>query len=207
MKRSRRRRVGLSELHRAFDEARFGDQRTLNLRESLPTVDAATTRADAWLRQQQVDRADEVLIITGRGNQSDGGVSPVREAVERLLYALKRRGVIAAHQRAHAGFVRRDARARLGALGVAAAKPRARVAAPPPATPPSLDDLDAETRTMLRNLAERALEGLGRARTRARFVQGEMLKQFGAIAATVGDAPGRDERFKRAIRAALDQYE
>ena len=45
MKRSRRRpRLGLSELHRAFDEARFGDQRTLNLRESLPTVDDRSAR-------------------------------------------------------------------------------------------------------------------------------------------------------------------
>src|SRR5689334_24355003 len=92
------RRPGLADLHRAFDEARFGDQRTLNLRDSLPTVDAATTRVDVWLRQQQVDRASEVLIITGRGNQSEGGVSPVRNAVERLLYALRRRGVIEAHR-------------------------------------------------------------------------------------------------------------
>jgi hypothetical protein len=59
---------------------------------------------------------------------------------------------------------------------------------------------------MLRHLAERALEGLG-VRDTGAFVQGEMLKQFGAIAATVGDAPGRDERFRRAVRAALDQYE
>jgi hypothetical protein len=58
----------------------------------------------------------------------------------------------------------------------------------------------------LRHLAERALEGLGVRNTSA-FVQGEMLRHFGAIAATVGDAPGRDERFKRAVRAALDQYE
>ena len=42
---------------------------------------------------------------------------------------------------------------------------------------------------MLRDLAERALEGLG-VKDTATFLQGEMLEQFGAIAATIGDAPG-----------------
>ncbi len=76
----------------------------------------------------------------------------------------------------------------------------------PSPNPPSLDDLDPEVRIMLRNLAERALEGLG-VKDTAAFLQGEMLKQFGAIAATVGNAPGREERLRSAIRLALDQYE
>ena len=59
---------------------------------------------------------------------------------------------------------------------------------------------------MLRNLAERALEGLG-VKDTAAFLQGEMLKQFGAIAASIGDGPGRDKRLRDAIRVALDQYE
>ncbi|HEX3865630.1 MAG TPA: hypothetical protein VHV78_02720, partial [Gemmatimonadaceae bacterium] len=83
--------------------------------------------------------------------------------------------------------------------------------APPPRTPPSLDDLDAETRTLLRNLAERALEGLG-VKDTGTFLQGEMLKQFGAIAATIAsDASAsdrdRDARLRAAIRVAMDQYE
>jgi hypothetical protein len=201
-----RRHLGLSDLHRALDEARFGERRTLNLRESLPTVDVATTRADAWLRQQQVDRADEVLIITGRGNQSEGGVSPVRAAIEQLLYKLRRRGVVTSHQEHSPGsFVVRLAP--VSALWESPKRNRGRgVALTVPASPPSLDSLDRDTRTMLRDLAERALEGLGVKDTSA-FVEGEMLKQFGAIAATVGSAPGRDDRFKRAVRAALDQYE
>ena len=77
-----RRRIGLKGLRQAFDEVRFGAQRTLNLRESLPTAEDAVARAESWLRQRQVDRADEVLIITGRGNQSEGGISVVREALE-----------------------------------------------------------------------------------------------------------------------------
>jgi hypothetical protein len=199
------RRTGLKGLRQAFDEVRFGSQRTLNLRESLPTPEDAATRAEAWLRQQQVDRAEEVLIITGRGNQSEGGVSVVRDAVIRLLHVLKRRGVVTGHQEHTPGsFIVMPAP--LSALWESPRRNRGRGIAPPPKTPPSLDDLDDETRVMLRNLAERALEGLGLKDTAA-FLQGEMLRQFGAIAATVGDAPGREARLRTAIRAALDQHE
>lgn len=200
------RRLGLSDLHRAFDEARFGERRTLNLRESLPSVDEATLRVDAWLRQQQVERADEVLVITGRGNHSEDGISPVRAAVERLLYALRRRGVIVSHREHSPGsFI--VALAPVSSLWEAPKRNRGRgvVAAPRP-TPPSLESLDVDTRTTLRHLAVRALEALGIKDTEA-FVQGEMLRQFGAIAAAVGDAPGREDRLRRAVRVALDQYE
>ena len=197
--------VGLKGLRQAFDEVRFGTQKTLNLRETLPTAAAATARAEAWLRQQQVDRANEVLIITGRGNNSDDGISVVREAVIRLLHELKRRGVVKGHEEHTPGsFV--VSLADVSALWESPARNRGRGVAPPPPTPPSLDELDSETRIMLRNLAERALEGLG-VKDTAAFLQGEMLKQFGAIAATVGDAPDRDRRLREAIRVALDQYE
>jgi hypothetical protein len=197
--------VGLKGLRQAFDEVRFGAQKTLNLREALPTATAATSRAEAWLRQQQVDRAEEVLIITGRGNNSDDGISVVREEVIRLLHVLKRRGVVKGHEEHTPGsFV--VSLADVSALWESPARNRGRGVAAPSPTPPSLDDLDSETRIMLRNLAERALEGLG-VKDTAAFLQGEMLKQFGALAATVGDTPGRDQRLRDAIRVALDQYE
>jgi len=69
-----------------------------------------------------------------------------------------------------------------------------------------LSDLDEESRVLLRNLAERALEGLGVKDTSA-FLQGEMLKQFGAVAATIGEAPDREKRLKSAIRAAMEEHE
>jgi hypothetical protein len=59
---------------------------------------------------------------------------------------------------------------------------------------------------MLRNLAERALEGLG-VKDTSEFLQAEMLKQFGAIAASIGTTPGREARLRTALRTALDQYE
>lgn len=199
------RRVGLQGLRQAFDEARFGAARTLNLRESLPTVDQATTRTELWLRQQQVDRAEEVLIVTGRGNRSEAGFSVVREAVIRLLHVLRRRGVVSGHQEHTAGsFV--VMLAPVSALWEAPKRNAGRGVPPLPKAPPSLDALDDETRRLLRNLAERSLEGLGIKDT-AEFLQGEMLKQFGAIAATVGDAPNREARLRAAVRAALDQHE
>ena len=201
----RSRPIGLSDLRQAFDQARFGSLRTLNLRETLPTAATAVTRAEAWLRQHQIDRTEEVLIITGRGNQSIGGVSVVREAVIRLLHALKRRGVVAGHQEHTSGsFV--VTLAPVAALWESPKRNRGRGVAPPPPTPPSLDDLDDESRKLLRDLAERALEGLG-VKDTAAFLNGEMLKQFGAIAASVGDQPGREARLRAALRAALDQHE
>lgn len=194
-------------LRQAFDEVRFGAARTLNLRESLPTPMVAVTRAEAWLRQQQVDNAEEVLIVTGRGNRSDGGISVVRAAVLRLLQVLKRRGVVAGHEEHTAGsFVVRLAP--VSALWESPRRNRGRGVAAPPPTPPSLEELDADSLILLRNLAERALEGLG-VKDTATFLQGEMLKQFGAIAATVAATPAtnRDAALRSAIRAALDQHE
>lgn len=199
------RRAGLKGLRQAFDEVRFGAQRTLNLRETLPTAQAGAARAEAWLRQQQVDRADEVLIITGRGNNSEQGVSVVRAAIIGLLHVLKRRGVVTGHQEHTPGsFV--VSLAPISALWESPKRNNGRGIAPPPATPPSLDELDDDSRVMLRNLAERALEGLG-VKDTAAFLQGEMLRQFSAIASSVGDAPNREARLKVAIRAALDQHE
>jgi len=199
------RRVGLTGLRQAFDEVRFGTARTLNLRESLPTADEAVRRAESWLRQQQMERAAEVLVITGRGNSSEGGVSRVRDAVIRLFLALKRRGVVKKHEEHTPGSFVVEL-APVSALWESAKRNGGRGVAPAPRTPPSLDELDADTRKLLRDLAERALEGLGIQET-ADFVPGEMLKQFSAIAGSIGDVPDREVRLKAAIRAALDQYE
>src|SRR5436305_2104633 len=146
-----RRGLPMSGLRQAFDEARFGSGRTLNLRETLPTAAEAVARTEAWLRQQQVqlssgDAAAEVLIITGRGNNSDTGISVVRSAVEGLIHRLKQRGVVAAHQEHTAGsFV-----VTLAPVHALWNQPtRARVSEPPaPADPPSLDALDQETRQL-----------------------------------------------------------
>lgn len=197
------RRVGTNGLHQAFDEVRFGARRTLNLRESLPSAADAAARAEAWLRQQQVNRAGEVLIITGRGNRSFEGFSPVRDAVRRLLHVLKRRGVVAGHDEHTPGsFVVHLAP--VTALWESPRRNRDRGAMPPERTPPSLTELKPETRLLLRRLAERALESLGLKETES-FVEAEMLRQFGAIAAGIGDGPRRESRLRAALRAALEE--
>ena len=204
MKRSSK-TVGLKGLQQAFDEVRFGASRTLNLRESLPTKSDAVARAESWLRQQQVHQPGEVLIITGRGNGSHDGVSVVREAVVQLLHLLKRRGVVSSHEEHTAGsFVVQLAPVR----ELWDSPKRRRDSKPQPIlqVPPSLESLDAETRSMLRDLAERSLDALG-VRDRDPFVQGEMLKQFGALAASIPDGPNREARLRQAIRVALEQSE
>lgn len=205
-----RRGLPLSGLRQAFDEARFGAGRTLNLRESLPTAAEAVARAESWLRQRQIElaaseREPEVLVITGRGRNSDNGVSVVRSAIEGLLHRLKQRGVVRAH-REHTP----------GSFVVTLAPVRALWDTPPrnaqvevkaPPDPPSLEALDRETRQLLRQLAERSLEQLGVRGDRDRFLEGEMIRQFGALSATLSSTAPRDELLRVAIRAALEQYD
>src|SRR5204863_7932600 len=88
-------KVSIHPVLKGFDEANFGVKNILNLRESLPTVADAQFRAEAWLRERQISGAGEVLIITGRGNQSPGGVSAVRAAIVSLMPSLRRRGGVA----------------------------------------------------------------------------------------------------------------
>jgi hypothetical protein len=200
------RKTDLAGLRRAFDESRFGSAGTLNLRESLPTGDEASRRAEAWLRQKQIEKTAEVLIITGRGNNSIDGVAVVREAVIRLLHQLKRRGVVSGHQEHSPGSLIVHL-APVSALWESPSRTNGRGVAPPaaPVDPPSLEELDPDTRRMLRDLAERALEGLGVHDT-ASYVHGEMLRQFSALARSIGDGPNRATRLRQAVRTALDQH-
>jgi hypothetical protein len=194
----------LVALRQALDEARFGAERTLNLRATLPTAEEATRRAEAWLRQQQAARAGEVLVVTGRGNASPGGVSVVRERVVRLLASLRRRGVVAeVREHTPGSFV-----VRLASLRTLTEAPRRRretTAAPPPADPPAIRELEPETRHLLRRLAEQALQALGIAAGEP-FVEAEMVRQFALLAAGVPDGADREARLRDVIQRAIDDY-
>lgn len=196
-----RRRI--AAVRQALDEARFGSERTLNLRATLPRPADAVARADAWLRQQQVARAGEVLIITGRGSQSPGGVSVVREAVLKLLNSLKRRGVVADFTEHTAGsFV--VAVAPMSAVLAAPARRREpRIASP---APPSLASLGPDIRALLERLAHRALDSLG-IRDVGPYLESEMLRQFGTIAQGLPDGPDREERLRKALQQTLDELD
>ena len=196
---------GLSGLQQAFDEVRFGAARTLNLRTSLPTGSEAGARVERWLRQHQVQQSGEVLVVTGRGNNSRDGIAVVREASIRVFHELRRKGVVESFAEHTAGsFV--VTLAPVKAMFDAASRRREHTPLPPAATPPSLAALSDETRQQLRALAERSLDALG-VRDRAPFMESEMLKLFGSLATTVPEGPDRERRLRTAIRAAMSEYD
>lgn len=200
-----RRLSGLTGLAQAFDEVRFGGARTLNLRTLLPTAAEATRRVDGWLRQHQMQQSGEVLVITGRGNNSTDGVSVVREAGIRVFHELRRKGVIK-------GFVEHTAGsfvvtiAPVKAMFDAATRRREQQPLPPPAVPQTLATLSDDTTKQLRALAERSLDALGM-RERGPFLEGEMLRLFGTLASSVPAGPDRERRLRDAIERALNEYD
>ena len=199
-----RRPSGPASLHQAFDELTFGRQNILNLRASLPTASEAATRCEAWLRERQVARVREVLVVTGRGNGSEGGVSLVREAVLRLLPSLRRRNVVAGYQEHTAGSFA----IQLAPLTALVEAPRRRrEPAPPPPDPRGLHGLDEESRRLLRVLATSALQTLGVHSPTPAMVEDEMLRQFAALAAAVPEGPDREALLQQAIVQALDACE
>lgn len=196
---------GLAGLQQAFDEVRFGAARTLNLRGSLPTGAEAARRVEAWLRQHQVQQSGELLIITGRGNNSESGVAVVREAALRAFHDLRRKGVVQEFAEHTPGsFV--VTVAPLKAMLDARQRGAGTTVVPPPAAPPTLSALDDSTRDQLRVLAERSLDALG-VRERGPFVEIEMLRLFGELAASAGSGSDREVRLRAAIRRALSEID
>lgn len=201
-------RSGKTPLHsvwKAFDEAHFGQKNTLNLRESLPTAADARFRTEAWLRERQVSGAGDVLVITGRGNQSPNGVSPVREAIVSLLPLLRRRGVVSEWKEHSPGsFV-----VTLGSITSLLDAPRRKrdeKSTSRDSNPKSLEGLEASTLRLLRRLAVRSLESLG-IREPAPFVEAEMLSKFNSLAGGITPGPEGEARLRDAISAALDHLD
>jgi len=198
-------KVSLHSVWKAFDEAEFGPKNILNLRESLPTAADARFRAEAWLRERQVSRVNEVLLITGRGNQSPGGISAVRAAIVALLPALRRRGVVIEWREHTAGsFV-----VKLGSISSlldAPKRKRDRALVAKPADPRPLAELERSTLLLLRRLAVRSLESLG-VQQPEKFVDAEMLSKFNSLAGGVAPGVEGEARLRDAISTALDQLD
>lgn len=205
-------------VQQAFDEARFGATRTLNVRDPMLSGAEAARRADGWLRAKQVECAGEVLIVTGRGAGSVDQVPVVREEVRKLLARLRRGGVVSEIQEHTPGsFAVRLAPMR--ALFEAAPRSRdghdARRRSPADggrsgtAAHELLAGLAPETRDLLRRLAVQALHALGLANPDERFVREEMARKFSVLtrAATASGAPLSEELLRDAIARALDEYE
>lgn len=195
-----------ASLDHAFDELRFGPRRTLNLRAQQPTVMQAVQYTEAWLRSQQVEGAAEVLVITGRGNRSFEGVSPVRQAVAKLLPSLRRRNVVQCFVEHTPGSFAITL-APVKALFEAPRRRRERgpmAALPLPAT---LAALDIETQSQLRELAVLSLEALG-VRTASHIqIEDEMQRQFAALALSIMDNDDREALLQQAMMRAKEEYE
>jgi hypothetical protein len=198
-------KVSLHSVWKAFDEAEFGPKNILNLRDSLPTAADARHRTEAWLRERQVSGSSEVLLITGRGNQSPGGVSAVRAAIVALFPALRRRGVVSEWREHTPGsFV-----VKLGSISALLDAPRRkrdRATIATPIDPLSLVGLESSTLSLLRRLAVRSLESLG-VRQPAKFVEAEMLSKFNSLAGGVAPGVEGEARLREAISAALEQLD
>jgi hypothetical protein len=190
-------------LVRAFDEVRFGRTRTLDLRTTLPTAVEAEARAEAWLRERQASVDGEVLIITGRGRGSEGGIAVVRPAIQRRLARLRRQGVISDVQE-HSP----------GSFVVTLAPIRALLAAPrrqkDPARRPRRPEapwaagLRPATLKSLRDLAAHTLDALGAPPTDA-LIEDEMRHHYNRFAPAIGTGVDRDARLRVAIHTALDE--
>src|SRR5688572_7930544 len=163
---------------RALDEASFGPGRTLNLRASLPTAAEATTRAEAWLRERQMSQQGDVLVVTGRGKSSEGGVAVVKPAVERLLFSLRRRGVVAEWREHNEGAFVVSLAPVTALFAAPRRKQEAAVARP---APDSLAGLSHATMELLREVAVRSLEDLGMPAPARGFIEDEMLSTFASI--------------------------
>ena len=160
-------------------------------------------RADAWLREQQVRGSKEVLIITGRGSQSAGGVPVIRPAIEKLLFALRRRGVVASHREHNPGAFAVEL-APLRSLFEAPKRRRDHTKSRPADF--ELAGLSRETTILLRDLAERSLSALGVVPTDSGIVD-EMHRHLRAIAPGLSGRERMEEQLRAALRATLAEYD
>jgi len=198
-------KAAVDPVWKALDEATFGPRNILNLRDSLPSAADARHRTESWLRERQVARAGEVLVVTGRGNRSPGGVSVVREAILSLLAVLRRRGVVK-NWREHSPGSFVVTLASIAQLLEAPRRKRDRDPHSAAPDPRALAGLDPSTRTLLRRLAVRSLEALG-VRDTDKFVEAEMSSKFNSLASGVPPGIEGEVRLRDAIKAALEQLD
>ena len=204
----RRSKTTLKGLWQSFDEANFGQDRTLNLRDSLPSGAEARARAESWLRMRQVMVQGDVLVITGRGNQSPGGVGVVREAIMALMPSLRRRGIVKSWREHTPGSIvvtlapvttLLDAPRRKREPGYDSGETSI-------AAPESLTGLEPEILTELRELAIRNIELLGIGDPEP-FLNDEMQRIFVTLTVTLPVSTDREGALRRAIRAAMDELD
>ena len=200
----RREKPKLTSLWRALDEAAFGPERTLNLRESLPSAADARSRAEVWIRSRQMTRAKEVLVITGRGNQSAGGIGVVRQEILKMLPSLRRRGIVESWKEHSPGSIVVQI-APMNAL-LDAPRRRRHNGYTDSGMPggPGLEGLQPETVDLLRQLALQNLALLGVTDSEA-FLKKEMQRTFSALMSGIPETGDREKGLSEAVRKAIEE--
>ena len=194
----------LTGLWHALDEAAFGSERTLNLRESLPSAAEARARAEVWLRARQMTKAKEVLVITGRGNQSAGGIGLIRQEILRMLPSLRRRGIVESWKEHSPGSIVVQI-APMSALLEAPRRRRGNGSSDAPAEAgPGLEGLQPSTVTLLKQLALQNLESLGVTHS-GPFLKQEMQRTFSALMAAIPETGDREQGLREAILKGIDE--
>jgi hypothetical protein len=194
-----------SRLPGALERLRFSPSRTLNVRAGKYTGEDAAARVESWLRSKQVELSGEVLVITGRGAGSVGGVPVIKNATIRVLNKLRRSGVVAAYGEDTAGSFVVEL-APLRALLEAPARRRSPNSPPVRRRAPSIQGISAETRERLHYLAARALEALGVKQASEDQVNREMMRQFSVIAGAWPGGTDTNSWIDAAIRKAIRDY-
>src|SRR5215211_2159853 len=195
-----RRKPKLTALWRALDEAAFGNERTLNLRESLPSAAEARDRTEVWLRGRQVTKPEEVLIITGRGNQSAGGIGIIRREILAMMPGLRRRGIVESWREQSPGSLIVKL-APTSALFSAPKRRRGKEARDIAQSDNVLEGVDVTTASMLRQLALRNLDGLGVDHD-SEFVKKEMQQIFSTLMNALPAGTRTEEALQASIRNA-----
>ncbi len=198
-----RERPKLKSLWHALDEAAFGTERTLNLRESLPTAAEARARADVWLRARQVTKAKEVLVITGRGNQSAGGIGIIRRELLGMLPLLKRRGVVESWREHSPGSIV----IQLAPMSALIEAPRRRRGNESPAKQVEsieLAGLKPKTLALLRQTASQSLMTLGITESPL-FIEQEMQRTFSKLIRALPADVDREEALQHAISKMISE--
>ena len=188
----------------SFERARFGPLRTLNVRASMLSAEESARRVESWLRSKQVELTGDVLIITGRGAASIGGVPVVKEATQKVLSRLRRAGVIETFGEDTPGsFV-----VKLASIRSLLEAPKRRERTRPPAVRrlPNIQGLKPEIRERLRYLGARALDALGVKKPTESQLNTEMERQFSIIVSTAPSGADADRWLESAISRALTDY-
>lgn len=190
----------------AFDAVAFGPGKTLDLH-SFRSVEDAVRHTESWLRERQVSAAGSVLVITGRGARSPGGVPVMRPAIQKLLTRLRRLGVVARVQDHTEGSFT-VVLAPVTALfeSPLRARTRGRDAPPLPIDERAFAGLSERTRAALRSLAERTLESLGVQVTPA-LVEDEMRRQLSLLAPGLPAGEDPDRALLRIAQHAVESME